>query len=309
MIIFLYGSDSFRSQEKLDEIVAHYKSVKKSALNLIAVDASQEDFVDFYHHVQVSSMFAQTKLVVIKNLFSNKTFQENFLEQLKVLESLKDVIVVYEKEAPDARTKLFKALTKESKAQEFNLLEGAALRAFVQKKFEGHKINVDALNYLVASVGPDLWQLNSEIKKLIDYKTGGVIRKEDVELLVRPKIESDIFKTIDALATRDKKQALMLLQKHLQAGDAPLYILSMMAFGFKNLLIVKELASLGLMYNSIIKKSGLHPFVVKKTYFQCSQFSLPELKNIYQKIFTCDSDIKAGRIDPELALELLIAQI
>lgn len=158
-------------------------------------------------------------------------------------------------------------------------------------------------------VGNDLWKLSGEIKKLSNFKSGAVIKKEDVVLLVKPGIENDIFKTIDALAAQDKKTALALLRQHLDNGDAPLYLLSMIAFQFKNLLIVKELASQGLMYNSIVKKSGLHPFVVKKNYYQCSQFSLEKLKEMYRQIFECDLNIKTGKIESETALDLLVAKL
>jgi DNA polymerase III delta subunit len=36
---------------------------------------------------------------------------------------------------------------------------------------------------------------------------------------------------------------------------------------------------------------------------------MPELKKIYRKIFQIDSDIKTGKIEPETALDLLLAEI
>ncbi len=173
----------------------------------------------------------------------------------------------------------------------------------------GAKINLDALDLLLNYAGSDLWRLSEEIKKLANYKVGGVIKKDDVELQVRPRIELDIFKTIDALAAKNKPAALALLHKHLNSGEVPLYLLSMIAYQFKNLLIVKELAQKGLMYASIVNKSGLHPFVVKKTYYACNQFSFEELKKIYQSIFKIDQEIKTGQIEAETALDLLVAGI
>lgn len=311
MIIFLYGADSFRSKQKLDEIVAHYKASKKSGLNLIALDAGQIAFSDFYDNFKMVSMFAEKKLVILKNVFANKAFQEDFAKEIKKVEELSDVVVVHESEAPDARLKLFKTLLKQCKCQEFAPLAGMQLKKWAQAEFTkmGAKINIDALDLLLQYAGNDLWRLAGEISKLSNFKAGAAIKKDDVELLVRPRIELDIFKTIDALAAKNKTQALMLLHKHLDGGEVPLYLLSMVAFQFKNLLIVKELAQKGLMYASIVKKSGLHPFVVKKTYFACNQFNLEELKNIYRAIFKIDSDIKVGRIEAETALDLLVASI
>src|SRR3989338_2897214 len=311
MIIFLYGQDSYRAQEKLSEIIAHYKEVRKSGLNLIDVDAGKTDFSQVYDVLKISSMFAETKLVTLKNVFSGKSFQEDFLKELKLLQSLKDVIVVFENDVVDQRLKLFKLLLKECKSQEFALLDSKNLKIWAQKEFEKlkAKINNDALDALLSCTRNDLWRLFNEIKKLVDFKDGQVVRKEDVQMLVKPNIETDILKTIDALAQKDKKQALGLLHNHLENGDNSLYLLSMIAFQFRNLLMVKELSEKGLMYASIVKKSGLHPFVVKKSYFLCRQFSFEELKNIYRAIFTVDADIKIGKIEPETALDLFVSKI
>ncbi len=311
MIIFLYGQDSYRSKQKLDEIIAHYKKIRKSALNLIYIDAKATEFLDFYHHFKISPMFAEKKLVIVKNFFSNKIFQGNFLEEIKALESLKDVVVIYETEPADQRLKIFKVLTKECKCQEFTLLDNRNLKTWAQKEFEklSQKTNIDALDLLLSYVGNDLWRLSGEIKKLADFKNGLPVKKDDVELLVRPKVEADIFKTIDSLAQKNKKQALYFVQKHLDNGDNALYILSMIAYQFKNLLLVKELQEKGLMYSSIVKKSGLHPFVVKKNYFACQQFSFEELKKVYHKVFQIDLDIKTGKVEPETALDLLVSSI
>lgn len=311
MIIFLYGPDSFRSKQKLDEIILHYKNSQKSGLNLIAQDASQIEFNDFFHQCKVSSMFAEKKLIVLKNVFLNKSFHEDLIKEIKNVQDLKDVVVVYESDAVDERLKIFKTITATAKTQEFTLLDNRGVKTWAQKEFEknGQKINADALDLLVSWVGNDLWRLSGEIKKLSDFKKGLVVRKEDVELQVKPKIEVDIFKTIDAFSSKNRQQAFMFLKKHLDQGDNPLYLLSMVAYQLKNLLIVKELAEKGLMYASIVKKSGLHPFVVKKNYFTCQKFTLPELKNIYHNIFQIDSDIKVGKIEPETALNLLFSKI
>jgi DNA polymerase III delta subunit len=62
-------------------------------------------------------------------------------------------------------------------------------------------------------------------------------------------------------------------------------------------------------YYSILKKTQLNPFVVKKSYQQAQRFNLQELKKIYRKIFQADLDIKTGKTEPETALDLFIAEI
>ena len=311
MIIFLYGEDSYRSEKKLKEIIEHYKQAHKSGLNLVKIDAGKNNFEDFYSNLRVNSMFAEKKLIILNNIFRDKKFQDDFLAEIKNLESLKDIIVVFENDSVDERNKLFKTLKKEAKSQEFNLLSGGPLLAWLDKEFENCKAKIDpmAKNMFMNCTGNNLWLAGNEIKKMADFKAGKLINKEDVELMMKPKIENDIFKTIDAIAQKNKKQALVFLHKHIDNGDNVLYLLSMIAYQFRNLLVIKDLMEKGSPYANIAKKSGLHPFVIKKNYYLCNQFSLPQLKKIYQKIFLTDLSIKTGKVDPETALDLLIFEI
>jgi len=318
MIYFIYGQDSYRSKKKLEEIILGYKKVHKSGLNLVYIDTKKKDFKDFLGLLKTNSMFAEKKLIILKNVFSDLKFCEDFLKNIKSLEDSKDIVVAYEDCCPDQRTKFFKALQKNVKCQEFSCLSPVLIKKWVAQEFSAqggpasgwkkNRIESDALDLLVSFVGNDLWQMANEINKLSNYKKNGTVKKEDVELLVKPNIENDIFKTIDALASKNKKLALSLLHKHLDNGDNSLYLLSMIAYQFKNLLVIKELQNIQ-PYGLIAKKSGLHPFVVQKSYYLCSQFSIEQLKKIYQKIFQVDSDIKTGKIEPELALDLLLAEI
>ncbi len=209
-------------------------------------------------------------------------------------------------------------------------MEGVSLRNWIKREVEryGAKIDLGALDRLTEFVGNDTWRLSNELQKLasyrasrqrgeggkecevfFDYKGDKDIQVKDIELLVKPEIESDIFKTIDAIALKNKKKALELLHKHLEKGDSPLYLLSMINFQFRNLLMIKELVEENQSYDSILRKTQLKPFVVRKSYQQAQRFGLPELKKIYRKIFQADFNIKTGKMQAETALDLLIAEI
>ncbi len=311
MIYFIYGQDSYRAKEKLKEITEQYKIKHKSGLNSVHIDVKEKSFKDIFDNFKIASMFNEKKLIILKDIFSNQKFGEDFLKEIKTLKDSKDVIIVFEKNEVDQRTKLFRALIKNAKCQEFNFLDNRGLKIWFKKESVKHKLQIDfaAEAMILSYVGNNLWQLENEIKKLANFKPGKLIKKEDVILLVKPKTDNNIFKTIDAISQRDKKQALSLLRGHLDDGDSPLYLFSMMAYQFKNLLIIKELIEKGLSYSAIVEKSALRPFVVKKSFHICGQFSFLKLKKIYQKIFRVDLDIKTGKIDAETALDLFIAEI
>ncbi|MBI1866297.1 MAG: DNA polymerase III subunit delta [Candidatus Staskawiczbacteria bacterium] len=309
MIYFIYGQDSYRAKEKLQEIADQYKSVHKSGLNLVQIDAKENNFNDLLDNFKIISMFNEKKLIILKDIFLNQKFGEDFLREIKILKDSKNIVIVFEKNEVDQRTKLFKALIKNAKCQEFNFLAGMDLKNWFKKESEKYKLKIDpvAEATLLSYAQNDLWQLVNEIKKLANFKPDKLIKKEDIILQVKPKTENDIFKTIDAISQKDKKQALSFLHKHLDDGDNPLYLLSMITYQFRNLLIIKEMIDSGLPYAVIQRKSGLAPFVASKTYYLCSKFAFLELKKIYQKIFQADLSIKTGKVDAETALDLLVA--
>ena len=310
MIIFLYGPDTYRSRQKLNEIVERYKKIHKSGLNLKYFDFKKDNFEDFRDAFKSSSMFDEKKLLILRNAFLNSDLEEKFVNFIKKFAKSKEVIVFYEKEIKKD-TPLFKHLIKYGKSQNFQLLEGFRLKNWVKKEFKKYSAEIDdfALNLLLDFVGNNLWQMANEIKKLVSYKNGKKITAKDVQALVHPKIETDIFKTIDAIAVKNKKKALELVKKHLEKGDSPSYILAMINYQFRNLLVIKDLILRGKNRNYIRKATNLHPFVIEKTLKLAKRFQFEELKKIHQRIFQTDLKIKTGKITPEAGLEMLILGI
>ncbi len=314
MILFLYGSDTYRSRKKLREIVVHYKKIHQSGLNLKYFDLKENNFQDFKDGVVTTSMFKEKKLFILTNVFTNPEFKGRFLKPSKRFTETDDIILFYEGGAVSQNDSLFKFLKTQAKVQEFKPLTKTPLKNWIKRELAKVQTTVtpQALDKLVDFVGNNLWQMSQEIKKLVAYthnRQRKEIQPEDIDLLVKAKIETDIFKTIDAIASKDKKTALRLLHKHLEKGDNPLYLLSMINYQFRNLLIVKDLMEKQKPYYSILKEAKLHPFVVQKCLQQAQRFRLEELKKIFHKIFQIDVDIKTGRIDPETALDLLITEI
>lgn len=315
MIIFLYGPDTYRSQRKLNEIVEHYQKIHKSGLNLKFFDEKTGDFKEFQNEIKSVSMFAEKKLIVLEGVFANQDFKENFLKNYKELVDSKDIILFYEKKEISPAEPLLKFLKKYAKCQEFELLDVQRLKNWAKKEVEnyGAKIDECALQLLVDFIGNNLWQMENEIKKLVSYKNKKTIEEKDVRLLVKPKIETDIFGTIDALASKNKKRALKFIRAHLERGDSPYYLFSMINFQFRNLLIMKpyelKRESYGYTIQTSAKQLGVHPYVAKKAMEQARKFSFDELKKIYRKIFQIDLAIKTGKIEPETALDLFVAEI
>ena len=305
MLYFLYGPDTYRLQQKAKEIEEQYLKVNQGVLNLEKFDAKDIIFTDFWEALCQRSMFIQKKLFFVENVFSVEKFVADFVKKVKDIVQSTDIVVILEKKEPHASNPLFKALLKQGQAQEFKKLDSRQLRDWIKKELARYKavIEESAVNSLILFVGDDLWRLSNELRKLASYSKD--IREQDVKLLVKPKIETEIFRTIDGLAERNKGLALRLLRGHLEKGDSPFYVFSMFVYQFRNLLAVKSAGGeLGRL-----SRLKLHPFVLKKTNLQASRFSLAELKKIYQRIFFLDLAMKTGKISASDSLQTLVAEI
>lgn len=310
MTFFLYGQDTYRMQGKLNEMIEEYKKAHKGALSLKSFGEDNLNLDDVKIEVQTASIFQEKKLIIFKNVLSLLKKEPRFPGLLEEFQKSDDIIIFSEEKEFDEKNDLVKFLKKNAKSQEFRLLEGEKLKKWAEEEFLKFRkeISAEALDKLVSFTGNDLWQLSNDIKKLVNFQPEGKIEEKNIELLVKPTIELDIFRTIDAIAEKNKKRALFLIHKHLERGDNPVYLLSMINFQFRNLLIIKDLIEKRLPYYSILKTAKLHPFVVRKTYQQAGKFTFQEIKKIYRKIFQADLDIKTGKVSAETALDLLLTE-
>lgn len=331
MLYFFYGADGFRLRQKVNSVIAQYRLKHKSGLNFGRFDlALDEEFSKLKFFLDSYSMFAEKKLAILENLFEAPlAAKEQFLEYLSSGGIIKDqesfVLVAQELARSDDKNKkekysfkdapakeLFKKLTaKTVNTEEFDLLSGAKLENWIKKEAEKGGANIEpaAIKKLAAYVGADLWQMSNEIKKLASFKNGELIRASDIDALVKSKIDADIFKTIDALAQRQKASAFKFLHQNLEQGKSEIYLLGMLVYQFRNLLLLKDQLERGAPLPGLEKKLKLHPFVLRKTFALAKNFSLPALKKIYQRLSEIDYDIKTGRVEPRPALDLIVAEI
>ena len=239
MIIFLYGEDGFRSNRKLAEIKNKFTEKYKEGGTLFVFDFVEPGakISDLIIKLSSGGLFSNKKLAIVKNILQNKTAAQD-LELLDFLKKadkgeIKDLTLVFwEKERIDKKLKLAKFLLEKTKKQEFGLLDGSKLTNWIIGEIRAigeDKVSISpkVTEKLSIFVGNNLSLLSKEIEKLVGYRSKGEISEEDINLLVKSKIDTDIFKTIDSLARQDKKTAAGLLHNHLSAGEDPFYLLSM----------------------------------------------------------------------------------
>ncbi|MFA6897688.1 MAG: DNA polymerase III subunit delta [Patescibacteria group bacterium] len=243
----------------------------------------------------------------------------------------RDKIFFIESKSLDKRGrayKFFEGLAKDARfaKREFALPLGFQFNVWLEervKKCGGRisKANVDLLAILLGKgmeqkerngslvVAYDLHQAAAEIDKLLAYCDGKEMEKEDILLLVSGRDDMNIFNLIESLGKRDKNRALSILSGQLRQGSNGNYIMTMLVYHFRNLINIKSLLGEGLSAGEISKKTNIHPYVVEKNAAYARSFKEEDLVFIYKKLYGADLSIKTGKMEPELALDLLVAAI
>lgn len=324
MLIFLYGQDSFRSSRKLLEIKKKFLTSDPVGSGLSVFDFEDKGLKEKTKLLDVFGMpnlLAPKRLIIVKNLLSSGTADqqkevEEFLKyKAASLSEDKDIVAVFwEADAPKKSQALFKFLEKNSKSQNFQKLPPAKLSQWVLlelKEIDSKStIAKSALEKIIAYTEGDTRVLRCELEKLVNFAAGRMIEERDIELLVRAKVDASIFATIDALAGKDKKTALTLLHRHIEKGEDPLYLLTMIVYQFRNILQVADLREeYAGRDQEIAKLTKLHPFVVRKSLIQSRNFTMERLKEIYKNLNVLDIQIKTGKMQAVLALERFIVQL
>ena len=219
------------------------------------------------------------------------------------------VLILLVDEVLEATHALVKVAAKHGKVVQNMLPKGAALTNWITKRAKSNGVTIasDANSLLANFIGSHLRMLANELDKLATYVgPGGTITIEHVRQLSTQVQEARIFDLTDALAQRNRTQALNILHELIADGKQPIYLIGTIISQVRTLLLVKDLAQKGMRSPQIASMLGTPPFVVDKAYRQVGNFSMAQLESAYRQLMTTDAALKRSRIEPEMALDLLI---
>ena len=170
------------------------------------------------------------------------------------------------------------------------------------------QITPGAIRRLSELVGDNLWTIENELEKLSLYVGDRAIEDGDVRLLVSEAREASIFGAVDALLEGRSAVALRLLRRLRDDGAEFGYILSMITRQLRLATLAKELIDSGLRQNDVGARLGVNrEFALKRTIGQARGHSWAGLEWLYRRLLEADLAVKKGRLDQDVALELLVS--
>jgi DNA polymerase-3 subunit delta len=192
------------------------------------------------------------------------------------------------------------------------ILPKGPITAWIQQKAKdlGGEIKQQAANELAKLVGTEKDAAVRELEKLMAYVGySRPIELTDVEDLSMTSGEhGDFFALVDALSAGHSSNAMALLKQLMEERDLIALFFSLVAH-FRLLLQAREIVDSGRGDVDIAKVLGVHPYRAEKLAAQARHFTMATLKEIYLRLVEFDEQIKTGKMDPDLAMEIFVASL
>lgn len=303
MIYLLYGTKDYLIKNEIQNISKPFDELNISKLDF--ADCGLNTFLD---ECQTISMFSDKKLVIAENatmFTSGVTKDIDALEQyLNSPNPSTTVVFAVYAEKLDERKKIVKLVKKIAKIMEFN--NEKDIRKYIKNELGTYQISEENINLLIDRVGENELLIQNEINKLKLYKGNNIITNEDIIKITHKNINIDTFKLIDHIVNKKNDKAMEMYSEMINQNEEPIKIIVMLANQFRIMYQVKELVKIGYSEKEIATKLKLHPYRVKLANQNSRKFKSDTLIKYLKKLSDIDYNIKSGKIDKYLALELFI---
>lgn len=336
--VVLHGDDEFGRSETLARLRARLASGDPAMddLNTTVLDGSRVTMGELRHACDAIPFLSAARVIIVNNLLARlgsgrrqgeetapdvdpawkKTFREELKAYLPKLPATTRLFFVESETLPASHPILQLAYKPEEEnkvfVRAFDVPKDRELPGWVRQhaRAQGGDITPEAAELLAALVGRDLRLLDTEIDKLLLYANGErPVQAGDVRRLVSRAREESIFELVDCVGRRQTDRALQLLHHMLEDEGEPLQILGMIGRQVRILIEVAELGGRGLVSSEIAAQLKLHPYVTSKAVEQARNFQMSQLEAAHERLVETDWAIKTGKLEPELALDLLVVRL
>ena len=261
----------------------------------------------------------ELKIIILKNpkflTKSATSTKDEIKAMLKYLKSPCDstlLIIDATNTVINQSNEIYKMLKNVARIIDYPDPEEIELKGWIVRSFDANGIDIkdDALTLLLEYIGDDQARLSQEIDKLSSYVgKGGTIRKEDIKLLVPKNINNEIYLLIKAIINHDLALTNQIYDNLITHTKDSLSIFSLISNKFKELLSTYRLLKYGYSQSDIAKfynvSTGKAYYIVQ----EARAFKLSDLEFYIDKLAELDYQIKSGKLDKTIGLELLLLKL
>ncbi|MBQ7141204.1 MAG: DNA polymerase III subunit delta [Bacilli bacterium] len=308
----IYGEDLFLIKENIKKIINASKINEDSIIKYNMEENTIETLVE---ELNMYDMFGNRKIVMSDNsiFLSSEVKKDNNYNTDLLLEYLKNpnpesILIIVLNKNIDERKKISKELKKLCTVINCNKLSDYDLFDYVKNRLikNGFKVNNSSIDLIIKYIGNDLMNLNNELNKLMMYKLQErIITDNDVKSIISKNIHNNVFDLIDSVVSNNKVKIFEIYEDLMKNSDEePTKIIVMLANQFRLILQTKLLINDGMNESEIAKKLGIHPYRIKLAHEKSKTIDTNKLIKYLVDLANLDIDIKSGKVNKNIGLEL-----
>lgn len=315
MICLIYGEERFLMEQKLASLKKEYNCNDEN-MNISVFRGDEDRMKDVYEDLITPPFFTDNKIVILKNpvfLTTKKVKKDD--EQLKYFEKcLTDnqetiFVIYYNGDDFDKRKKVVKQLLASAEVFKYDKVNHYRLSDSTRKavKRRDATIDDDALELLLKRVDDSLEKVANEVEKLCLYNKH--ITYDIVDTLVSKPLDENVFDLTSAILQKDRQKMFMIYHDLMILNEEPVKLIVLIANQMRLIYQVKLLDRKGYNDKEIGKILSINPYRLKYLRQEGQDYDLNELLECIDRLSKLDVEIKTGKIDKKVGLELFMVRI
>lgn len=314
MTYLFYGNYKYLIDEEINKIKSNFDDI--NIINII-YNNNLDKIID---EANLASLFSEKKLIIVRDttIFNRKKKDTDDEDSKKDNTDLlinylnnqnKDTTLVFinNQETIDNTKKITKLIKEKGVVKEFNNIN---IKETVKDLFGKYKISYDNIDLLINRVGNDISLLKPEIDKIIIYKDKDLeITRDDILNLTYLNIDVSAFNFADQIVNKNKKEALKIFDELLLIHSDPSTVIALVASKIRLIFSVLELKKMGYSMYQMMDTLETKEYPIKLASQAASKTNKDELIQILNDLADLDINIKTGKINPNLGMQLFILKI
>ena len=307
-VYLLYGDEEYLKLQYKNKLLRALVT-EGDTMNFSRFEGKEAQGPALIDLAETMPFFAEHRVILVEDSGFFKNAAPQLAEYLPDMPETTCMIFI-EKEV-DKRSKTYKSLKDIGRMVEFKTPDEKMLTRWVLTVLQknGKKLTQPTMQLFLEKAGNSMGNIDRELEKLICYVGDReIIQMDDVEEICTSQTENRIFDMIHMMAEKRQKEALELYYDLLALKEPPMRILFLLVRQFNILLQVKTMVAAGMEQNQIADRAGLRSFTIRRYRSEAGHFSVQKLKEALRDCARAEEDVKTGRLDDRLSVELILVK-
>lgn len=307
-VYFIFGDEPFLIDQCVNRFKYGLLDENSFDFNYSLFYASDSDVQSIKDTVETLPVFAQRRVVILKNSQELKESEWNELEPL-FKNPVESTVFVLFADKIDKRKKHFKNIIETASSLEFKKPYDNEIPRWINY-YAGQnelKLTQAAVHRLHRLVGNNLTEIYAQLEKIKVYLDGGnSVDVEQVNAVVSNSREESIFDFTKAVGQKDRVRALEQIVNLLDQGQNEIGIVNLLARHMRILLTVRTGMDQGIGGTKLANLANVSPYFIDEYCMQAKGWPVRKLEDSLVLLGETDKALKSSPLSSHIWLENMV---